>query len=92
MKSYPMPQRIAIDLEQVETALAEVLDAYPGRLKDPAGYTVEAGGKRLRPALTLIAGQAGTYDYAKLEPVVLSAELLHRQFEAHSRSQRRLFE
>ncbi len=83
MKTYPIPQRIASDLERIENALSGVLDAYPGRLKDPAGYTVAAGGKRLRPALTLIAGQAGTYDYDKLEPVALSAELLHTATLVH---------
>lgn len=83
MKTYPISQRIAIDLERIETALSAILDGYPGQLKSPAGYTVEAGGKRLRPALTLIAGQAGTYDYEKLMPVALSAELLHTATLVH---------
>ncbi|MFA5867890.1 MAG: polyprenyl synthetase family protein [Actinomycetota bacterium] len=83
MKPYPIPQRIAIDLERVETALSGILNAYPGQLREPAGYTVEAGGKRLRPVLTLIAGQAGIYDYDKLEPVALSTELLHTATLVH---------
>jgi heptaprenyl diphosphate synthase len=83
LKLYPIPPRIAVDLERIETALSGILDAYEGRLKEPASYTVAAGGKRLRPALTLIAGQAGTYDYEKLKPVALSAELLHTATLVH---------
>ncbi len=83
MKRYPIPQRIAFDLARIETALSGIMDAYPGRLSKPAGYTVEAGGKRLRPALVLIAGQAGTYDFDKLEPVALSTELLHTATLVH---------
>jgi heptaprenyl diphosphate synthase len=83
LKTYPIPPRIFVDLDRVENALSSVLESYPGKLKEPAGYTVAAGGKRLRPALALIAGQAGKYDYAKLEPVALSAELLHTATLVH---------
>jgi heptaprenyl diphosphate synthase len=83
LKTYPIPPRIAVDLERIEASLSGILEAYPGQLKDPAGYTVAAGGKRLRPALTLIAGQAGAYEYDQLEPVALSAELLHTATLVH---------
>jgi heptaprenyl diphosphate synthase len=83
LKTYPIPPRVAKDLVAVERGIKKTLAAYPGKLREPAVHTVSAGGKRLRPALTLISGLAGDYDYAKLEPVALCAELLHTATLVH---------
>lgn len=83
MKTYPVPARIARDLKSVEKGLEAVLVAYPGGLREPAQHIVEAGGKRLRPALVLISGQAGEYRYDSLEPIALCVELLHTATLVH---------
>jgi heptaprenyl diphosphate synthase len=83
LRKYPISPRIAGDINRVEKAIAGTLAAYEGALREPAEHTVEAGGKRLRPALALIAGQAGSYDYEALEPVAICAELLHTATLCH---------
>lgn len=83
MKAYPIPPRIAADLERVEESITVSLDAYNGQLHKPAVHTSAAGGKRLRPALVLMAGQAGVYEYERLKPVALCAELLHTATLVH---------
>jgi len=42
-----------------------------------------AGGKRLRPALVLLAGHAGRYDLAVLTPAAVSVELTHAATLVH---------
>ena len=83
MKKYPVPAVILKDLKRVERAITEALADREGQLKEPAAHTVRAGGKRLRPALTLIAGQAGDYDYDKIETVAVAIELLHTATLVH---------
>ncbi len=83
MKTYPVPARIVRDLKTVEASLGTMMAAYPGDLGQPARHVVESGGKRLRPALVLISGQAGDYDYDALEPVAVCAELLHTATLVH---------
>ncbi len=83
MNTYPVPARIRRDLKKVENGLGTVLAAYPGVLREPTQHIIKAGGKRLRPALVLISGQAGEYDYDRLEPLALCAELLHTATLVH---------
>jgi heptaprenyl diphosphate synthase len=49
---------LAADLERVETALAVAVRSDDPFLDDVASHLVKAGGKRLRPALTLCTGYA----------------------------------
>jgi heptaprenyl diphosphate synthase len=49
---------LAADLERVETALAAAVRSDDPFLGDVASHLVKAGGKRLRPALTLCTGYA----------------------------------
>lgn len=82
-KSYPIPPKVLKDLEKVEQALNEVVVDYPSLLRESALLTISAGGKRLRPALVLIAGQAGKYDLDRLMPVALAVELVHTATLVH---------
>ena len=49
---------LAADLERVETALAAAVQVRRPFLGEVASHLVKAGGKRLRPALTLCTGYA----------------------------------
>lgn len=82
-KSYPISKKVLTDLALVETALTEEIRRHKGALRDAASQTVKAGGKRLRPALVLVCGQAGSYDLEKLMPAALSVELLHTATLVH---------
>lgn len=83
LKSSPIPAQILRDLGKVETRLDEELADCTSPLKEAAEATIEAGGKRLRPALVLTCGQAGVYDLERLMPLALSVELIHTATLVH---------
>jgi heptaprenyl diphosphate synthase len=83
LKSSPIPAQILRDLSKVETRLDEVMADCTSPLKEAAEATIEAGGKRLRPALVLTCGQAGVYDLERLMPLALSVELIHTATLVH---------
>lgn len=72
--------RSAIEVEQ---ALAESIPAewkFPSQLRDSMMYSVEAGGKRLRPILVLAAAEAVKGDAADRQaamPVACAIEMIH---------------
>lgn len=44
---------------------------------------IDAGGKRIRPALVLLCAQLGRYDFAALAPAALAVELIHAATLVH---------
>jgi geranylgeranyl diphosphate synthase type II len=68
---------------RVEAALARFLPAaepdrlVPERLAQAMRYSVEAGGKRLRPVLALLAAEACGADPAEALPAACALELVH---------------
>jgi heptaprenyl diphosphate synthase len=60
-----------------EAALRSLLESDPDVVSAPMLDLVEAGGKRLRPALVLLAGRAGEYDRDRLLPAAIAVELTH---------------
>jgi geranylgeranyl diphosphate synthase type II len=65
---------------EIEAALAAALpaaEAWPVRLHEAMRYSVFAGGKRLRPALVLAAGEAFAAPRARLLPGAAAVELIH---------------
>ena len=65
---------------RVETALAACLDCYvvvPAGLIESMGYSLFAGGKRLRPALTLGACEMVCGDDAPALPAACALEMIH---------------
>jgi geranylgeranyl diphosphate synthase, type II len=64
----------------VEDALGgflEIGDACPARLEDAMRYSVEAGGKRLRPVLVLMACEACGGDPLNALPAAVAIEYVH---------------
>lgn len=55
----------------------KLADRKPASLYAPIAYAMEAGGKRLRPALALMAADALGCDPAKALPAALALELFH---------------
>lgn len=67
-------------LDQVEQRLLESIDNSRDLIKDLTSHLAQAGGKRLRPVLTLISGHLGAAHRAQAEPVIAAAtavELTH---------------
>lgn len=69
--------RIAVGLGQVEVLLRQsVVSEYPF-VTNAARHLVDAGGKRFRPLLTLLAAQFGEPESADVTPSAVVVELTH---------------
>ena len=71
------------DLKKVEQRLEEITDAGFPLLAQLLAYTLKTGGKRVRPALTLLAGKFYVYETALLVPMAAAIELLHTATLVH---------
>jgi geranylgeranyl pyrophosphate synthase len=82
-RSAVQKRRYSRGMELVEERLTAVATAYPGRLGEACRATLAAGGKRVRPLLTLLCARR---DAALDEPVLRGAtaiELLHMATLVH---------
>ncbi|MGB4862067.1 MAG: polyprenyl synthetase family protein [Tepidiformaceae bacterium] len=71
------------DMILVEDLLESTKQVDLGPLKRMLDHALEARGKRLRPALVLLAGNLGDYDLNKLVPLGAAIELLHTASLVH---------
>jgi heptaprenyl diphosphate synthase len=74
---------VATDLASIEAALREEIESDPPEVARPMAELFGAGGKRLRPALVLLAGMSGTYDLERLTPAAMAVELTHAATLVH---------
>lgn len=65
------------DLDKVESARKEVGVVDLPWLSQLLSHSLGAGGKRVRPALTLLSGKFFHYRFEYLLPMALSIELMH---------------
>src|SRR5437016_12314884 len=72
-------QRVEVSLDQC----LPTLDSYPSRLMEAMRYSVFAGGKRLRPILTLAATEAIGGDAEKVLPAASALEYIHTYSMIH---------
>lgn len=73
-------------LPAIETALAEAChfsNDCPDRLADAIRYSLLAPGKRLRPALVLMAGEAVCGDANRAMPAAVAVEMVHAYSLVH---------
>jgi geranylgeranyl pyrophosphate synthase len=83
LKTIPLLEPLAADLERVERKMREpVHPAYP-QLTAVLQQLLVSGGKRLRPALALLAGKFYSPDIDKLVSLAASVELLHTATLVH---------
>jgi geranylgeranyl pyrophosphate synthase len=73
----------AQDLATVEAQLREEIVADPPEVAGPMADLFEAGGKRLRPALVLLAARCGTYEARRVIPAAMAVELTHAATLVH---------
>jgi geranylgeranyl pyrophosphate synthase len=71
------------DLRKVERSLEEIADSEFPLLARLLAYTLKNGGKRIRSALTLLAGKFYVYDSALLVLMAAAVELLHTATLVH---------
>lgn len=76
-KKYFIPEVIKKDLKVVERKLARTVSTQEKVLTQAAVELLERGGKRLRPALVLLAGTTGNYRLERLTVASQAVELIH---------------
>lgn len=83
MKQLWLFNQINSDLQRVEKELTKFVETDYPILQDSAVHLLSAGGKRLRPAFTLLAGKFYGYSIEKLMPVAMALELIHMSSLVH---------
>lgn len=78
-----MFQSIQEDLPEVERLIQSLGQVDSPWLAELLNYILRPGGKRLRPALTLLAGQFYNYDGERLRTMAAAVELLHTATLVH---------
>jgi len=68
---------IQADLAKVKDSLRSISKVDFPWLSEQLGYVVRSGGKRLRPALSLLAGKFYNYNLKYLLPMAAAVELMH---------------
>lgn len=71
------------DLAKVENSLKSVGEVQDNHLSELLGYVLGSGGKRIRPAVTLLAGKFYNYDLDYLLPMAVAVEMLHTATLVH---------
>ena len=74
---------VAADLETIEAGLRRLIENDPNVVSAPMADLFAAGGKRIRPALVLLAARCGAYDLEKLTPAAMAVELVHAATLVH---------
>ena len=82
-RSAAQKRRITDGLARVEELLAEVAGRYPGSLGEACLSTLDAGGKRVRPALVLLAARRTGPLGGPVLRAAASVELLHMATLVH---------
>ncbi len=75
---------IQADLEELEPALAAAIVSETPFITDVGAHLVSSGGKRLRPALFLLAARGGAaFDRTRAMPIAVALELIHTASLVH---------
>ena len=74
---------VADDLATLEAELRKEIETDPPEVAGPMADLFEAGGKRIRPALVLLAAMCGHYDLGRLTPAAMAVELTHAATLVH---------
>lgn len=71
------------DLMAVEEQLYSIIQSPVDLVNDIGRHLVQAGGKRLRPALYLLCARGGVPKQAELTPIAVAIELIHMATLVH---------
>lgn len=83
MKQLWLFNQITADLQRVEDELMKFVETDFPILHESSVHLLMAGGKRLRPAFTLLAGKFYGYSLNKIMPVAMALELIHMSTLVH---------
>ncbi|TMN20681.1 heptaprenyl diphosphate synthase component II [Lentibacillus cibarius] len=71
------------ELDMIEYALADAIQAEHDTLRETSTQLLKAGGKRIRPVFVLLCGQLGEYNAERVTTVAVSLELIHMASLVH---------
>jgi len=74
---------VAEDLARLEAQLRKDIASDPPEVAGPMADLFEAGGKRIRPALVLLAARCGTYEAERVLPAAMAVEVTHAATLVH---------
>ncbi len=77
LRDSELAAEVLSGLDQVEDGLREVAARVDGVLADAARHLIDAGGKRFRATLVLLAAQFGDARAPKVVPAAVAIELTH---------------
>ncbi|UWG99078.1 polyprenyl synthetase family protein [Dehalobacter sp. DCM] len=77
MKQQKFFREINSDLKKIEKELDKFLKVDDPLFSQTCLYLLQAGGKRIRPGFTLLAGKFFDYRLEKLMPVAMALEIIH---------------
>jgi geranylgeranyl pyrophosphate synthase len=83
LKTIPLLEPLATELEQVEHKMREPAHPDYPQLTAVLEHLLGSGGKRLRPALALLAGRFRRTDLDKLVSLAAAVEMLHTATLVH---------
>ena len=83
MNTIPLFEPLAAELERVERKMREPAHPEYPQLTAVLSSLLDSGGKRLRPALALLAGQFHRAETEKLVSLAASVEMLHTATLVH---------
>ena len=83
MNTIPLLEPLEADLERVEQKMHEAMHPDYPQLTAVLRLLLDSGGKRLRPALALLAGSFYPADLGKLVSLAASVEMLHTATLVH---------
>lgn len=83
LDAHGLFQVIQDQLAQVEQSLLSIVSASGGIVADINTNLVQAGGKRLRPALYLLSARSGAAEAAVVIPMATALELIHMATLVH---------
>jgi len=71
------------ELEVVEEKLRQAADAEHAQLAEVLRYLLDSGGKRIRPAVVILASKFHEHDASKVPPLAAAVEMLHTATLVH---------
>jgi heptaprenyl diphosphate synthase len=83
MRKQILMAEIAVELKQLEKELHRVLENPIKGLEEMSLYLLEAGGKRIRPAFTMLTGKLFGCNSQELKTVAMAVETIHMATLAH---------
>jgi geranylgeranyl pyrophosphate synthase len=83
LKTIPLLEPLAPDLERVEQKMRELVHPQHPQLRAALEHLLQSGGKRIRPALALLAGRFYDVELERVVALGAAVEMLHTATLVH---------